>query len=118
MTATEAPNPNPQHDPAFLTLGEQSCPEKETGRDLLVRLGYDVPENEMEYLRKTFAYYCQRTLHSAALSFTILVKVGQLCWKTDYVWDWFMEAVKTDLYDREGTTHLGMPGVSACDTGG
>lgn len=52
---------------------------------------------------------CQRTLHAMPLSFTILAKVGQLCWKTDYVWDWFMEGVKADLFNREGTTPLGAP---------
>jgi len=77
-------------------------------RDLLLHLGYEIRENATEYLRKTFAYYCQRTLHAMPLSFTILAKVGQLCWKTDYVWDWFMEGVKADLFNREGTTPLGV----------
>ena len=66
------------------------------------------PLPNLSHLPSTPRYYCQRTLHSMPLSFTILARIGQLCWKTDYVWDWFMEAVKADLFNREGTTHLGV----------
>ena len=49
-----------------------------------------------------------RTSHGSTLSFTVMAKIAQMCGRADFEWEWFMEAAKSDIYDRQGTTHEGI----------
>ena len=43
---------------------------------MLAQLGYYVPENEVEFLRKNYDFYCPRTSHIMPLTYSVLTKVG------------------------------------------
>jgi trehalose/maltose hydrolase-like predicted phosphorylase/beta-phosphoglucomutase-like phosphatase (HAD superfamily) len=70
-------------------------------------LGYEI-EDDIAFLRKNYDYYLARTSHGSTLSFTVMAKIAQMCGRADFEWEWFMEAAKSDIYDRQGTTHEGI----------
>jgi len=71
------------------------------------RLGINTGD-DIAFLRRNYDYYLARTSHGSTLSFTVMATIAKLCGRADFEWEWFMEAAKSDLYDRQGTTHEGI----------
>eukprot|EP01012_Entosiphon_sulcatum_P023529 TRINITY_DN2859_c0_g1_i3.p1 TRINITY_DN2859_c0_g1~~TRINITY_DN2859_c0_g1_i3.p1 ORF type:complete len:1522 (+),score=289.37 TRINITY_DN2859_c0_g1_i3:34-4566(+) len=83
-------------------------PVSEVGR-ILRNIGhYTHLENDLEFLRRNFDYYEQRTSNGAIMSYTVHAKIAFLLHQADYAWSWFLEACKADLYDTDGTTGEGV----------
>jgi trehalose/maltose hydrolase-like predicted phosphorylase len=70
---------------------------------ILRQLGYTV-EDEIELLRRNYEYYEPRTSHGSTLSKVVHAVVASYTHQADAVWDWFTEAMRSDIYDTQGGT--------------
>ncbi|MFW6363981.1 MAG: glycoside hydrolase family 65 protein [Spirochaeta sp.] len=80
--------------------------------EVLRQLGYTVKE-PMEMLRKNYHYYEKRTSHGSTLSLICHAVVASYMHEDEIAQQWFQEALKSDIYDRQGGTtpegiHLGV----------
>jgi len=83
-------------------------------KNIFERLGYDFPSDMLE---KNYKYYIKRTSHGSTLSKVVHCFVSQGLKKSGDFWNWFMEVLKSDIYDTQGGTtpegiHAGVMGGS------
>lgn len=75
-------------------------------KDIFERLGYSIGK---DIIRKNYDYYIKRTSHGSTLSRVVHCYLAHMLGRTKEAWDWFIEVLKSDIYDtREGTTHEGI----------
>jgi trehalose/maltose hydrolase-like predicted phosphorylase/ActR/RegA family two-component response regulator len=83
-------------------------------KDLFQRLGYDF---SYELLKKNYEYYIRRTSHGSTLSKVVHCYVAYLVGKLQESWQWFLDVLRSDIYDIQGGTtpegiHMGVMGGS------
>ncbi|MCF8388751.1 MAG: hypothetical protein K9G47_12790, partial [Bacteroidales bacterium] len=73
-------------------------------KDTLNRMGYKIKDG-LELLKKNYQYYLKRTSHGSTLSYVVHSALLKYL-KLDSIdrWEWFMNALKSDLYDTQGGT--------------
>lgn len=72
---------------------------------ILKRLGHNV-SNAEKLLRQNYEYYEQRTSHGSTLSKVVHAVISSYIHAGNTVWDWFMEAMRSDIYDTQGGTTI------------
>ncbi|WP_035104433.1 beta-phosphoglucomutase family hydrolase [Desulfohalovibrio reitneri] len=72
---------------------------------ILEQLGYPV-EDPYELLRVNYDYYKPRTSHGSTLSKVVHAVVSNFINRTESAWDWFLEAMRSDLFDTQGGTTI------------
>jgi len=77
-------------------------------------LGY---EFNRAVLKKNYQYYIRRTSHGSTLSKVVHCYVSSLLGRKVEAWDWYLEVLKSDIYDTQGGTtpegiHAGVMGGS------
>ena len=77
-------------------------PPREVKR-ILEQLGYDIGD-AIELLKKNYDYYVRRTSHGSTLSKVVHAIISGYADAEDTVWNWFMEAMRSDIYDTQGGT--------------
>ena len=84
-------------------------------KHILELMGYHIGD-ELEFMRKNYNYYIQRTSHGSTLSFVVHSAI-LIYLKDSYddMWNWFLTALKSDIYDLQGGTtregiHAGLMG--------
>jgi len=70
---------------------------------ILRELGHDV-DDPLELLRKNYDYYEPRTSHGSTLSKVVHAVVSYFIHSDEGTWRWFVEAMKSDVYDTQGGT--------------
>ncbi|MFC1632146.1 response regulator [Candidatus Omnitrophota bacterium] len=83
-------------------------------KDLLYRLGYRF---NREMLKRNYDYYMSRTSHGSTLSKVVHCYIAHLLGKAQEAEEWFLEVLKSDVYDTQGGTtpegiHTGVMGAS------
>lgn len=83
-------------------------------KEIFIRLGYTF---DKEILNKNYDYYVQRTSHGSTLSKVVHCYLAHLLGRSHEAWEWFMEVLKSDIYDTQGGTtpegiHCGVMGGS------
>ncbi|UCD16033.1 MAG: response regulator [Candidatus Omnitrophota bacterium] len=83
-------------------------------KDLFNRLGFRFDKDMM---KKNYDYYISRTTHGSTLSKVVHCYVSHLVKGTRQSWKWFLEVLKSDIYDTQGGTtpegiHMGVMGGS------
>ncbi len=83
-------------------------------KDVFRRLGYKF-DNSL--LKKNYEYYIKRTSHGSTLSRVVHCYVASLLGKSNESWRYFLEILKSDIYDTQGGTtpegiHVGVMGGS------
>jgi len=83
-------------------------------RDLFRRLGYYF---DRDTLRINYDYYIKRTSHGSTLSKVVHGYLSHVLGKNAESWRWFMNVMKSDMYDTQGGTtpegvHIGVMGGS------
>ncbi len=68
-------------------------------------------------LKKNYDYYIKRTSHGSTLSKVVHCFISQKVGKVKAFWNWFIEVLKSDIYDTQGGTttegiHAGVMGGS------
>ncbi|HDZ77563.1 MAG TPA: response regulator, partial [Candidatus Omnitrophica bacterium] len=81
---------------------------------ILKRLGYKF---DREIFRKNYEYHIRRTSHGSTLSKVVHSYLASLLNRGDEVWDWYLDVLKSDIYDTQGGTtpegiHTGVMGGS------
>ncbi|MDA3915431.1 MAG: beta-phosphoglucomutase family hydrolase [Deltaproteobacteria bacterium] len=72
---------------------------------ILARLGYPVKDS-LEFLKRNYEYYEQRTSHGSTLSKVVHAVVSSYIHAGDTAWEWFFEAMESDVNDTQGGTTL------------
>ncbi len=57
-----------------------------------------------ETLKKNYDYYIKRTSHGSTLSKVVHCYVAHLLGREGEAWQWFLEVLKSDIYDTQGGT--------------
>jgi trehalose/maltose hydrolase-like predicted phosphorylase len=71
---------------------------------MLERMGYE-PGDPRELLKKNYNYYIARCSHGSTLSYVVHASILKyLKSMRTTQWQWFMEALKSDVYDTQGGT--------------
>lgn len=70
---------------------------------ILKKLGYQVGD-PIKMLKKNYDYYEQRTSHGSTLSKVVHAVISGYMAAGDTAWDWFVEAMQSDIYDTQGGT--------------
>lgn len=70
---------------------------------ILCQLGHEVQE-PAEFLRRNYEYYVQRTSHGSTLSKVVHGVVAGHFESGPTVWNWFMESLRSDIFDTQGGT--------------
>ncbi|MFC1590329.1 glycoside hydrolase family 65 protein [Candidatus Omnitrophota bacterium] len=83
-------------------------------KELFRRLGYRF---DRTMLRKNYDYYVKRTSHGSTLSKVVHCYLAFLLGKSQEAWSWFLEVLKSDIFDTQGGTtpegiHVGVMGGS------
>lgn len=83
-------------------------------KKLFQSLGHRFNKNK---LRSNYEYYIKRTTHGSTLSKVVHCYIANLLGKGEESWKWFMEVLKSDIYDTQGGTttegiHTGVMGGS------
>jgi len=70
-----------------------------------------------ETLKKNYDYYIKRTSHGSTLSKVVHCYVAHLLGRESEAWQWFLEVLRSDIYDTQGGTtpegiHAGVMGGS------
>jgi len=73
-------------------------------KHILEIMGYHIGD-ELEFMRKNYEYYVKRTSHGSTLSYVVHSAILKYLdtHKKD-MWEWFQEALKSDMYDTQGGT--------------
>ncbi|CCH49972.1 beta-phosphoglucomutase family hydrolase [Pseudodesulfovibrio piezophilus] len=79
--------------------------EPEEVARILEQLGYAV-ENPLDLLKKNYDFYEQRTSHGSTLSKVVHAVIAKYIYSSDICWDWFMEAMHSDIEDTQGGTTI------------
>jgi trehalose/maltose hydrolase-like predicted phosphorylase len=77
--------------------------EPEEVSRILTQLGYDVGD-PIELLKKNYEYYVARTSHGSTLSKIVHTVIACYVHGCDQAWQWFQEAMESDIYDTQGGT--------------
>ncbi len=73
---------------------------------ILRRLGHHIP-NSKEFLRRNYEYYEGRTSHGSTLSKIVHAAISRdMGMGSEKMWDWFMQALESDINDTQGGTTL------------
>ena len=72
---------------------------------ILKRLGYRV-DDAVELLKVNYDYYQKRTSHGSTLSKVVHAVISSYIHASDTPWEWFMEALKSDIFDTQGGTTI------------
>jgi beta-phosphoglucomutase family hydrolase len=70
---------------------------------ILKQLGYAV-DDPIALLKRNYQYYEQRTSHGSTLSKVVHAVLSSYMSAKETAWDWFVEAMKSDIYDTQGGT--------------
>ncbi len=76
----------------------------EIGR-IFKQLGYKV-DDAVEFLKINYDYYAKRTSHGSTLSKVVHAVISSYIHASDTPWEWFMEALKSDMFDTQGGTTI------------
>ncbi len=77
-------------------------PPEEVAR-ILNKLGYSVGD-PIALVQKNYEYYEQRTSHGSTLSKVVHAVISSYMEAQDTAWEWFVEAMMSDIYDTQGGT--------------
>jgi len=77
-------------------------PPEEVAR-ILNKLGYSV-DDPIRFMQKNYEYYEQRTSHGSTLSKVVHAVISSYMDAPDIAWEWFTEAMMSDIYDTQGGT--------------
>jgi beta-phosphoglucomutase family hydrolase len=77
-------------------------PPEEVKR-ILEQLGHEVGD-AMELLRRNYDFYLKRTSHGSTLSKVVHAAIAKDMGVEELTWRWFLEAMKSDIYDSQGGT--------------
>ncbi|WP_147822169.1 beta-phosphoglucomutase family hydrolase [Salidesulfovibrio onnuriiensis] len=72
---------------------------------ILTQLGHEV-DDPIKLLRSNYDYYEQRTSHGSTLSKVVHSVIAGHIYPSNVAWDWFMEAMRSDIYDTQGGTTI------------
>lgn len=79
--------------------------EPEEVARILNQLGYSV-DDPLKLLKDNYDYYEQRTSHGSTLSKVVHAVISKYIYSSDISWDWFMEAMHSDIEDTQGGTTI------------
>jgi len=79
--------------------------EPEEVARILCQLGYKV-DDPQELLKVNYDYYEQRTSHGSTLSKVVHAVISRYIYPSEISWDWFMEAMRSDIGDTQGGTTI------------
>jgi beta-phosphoglucomutase family hydrolase len=74
----------------------------EIGR-IFRQLGYKV-DDAIKFLKVNYDYYEKRTSHGSTLSKVVHAVISSYIHASDTPWKWFMDALKSDIFDTQGGT--------------
>ena len=77
-------------------------PPEEVAR-ILNKLGCSV-DDPIRLMQKNYEYYEQRTSHGSTLSKVVHAVISSYMEAQDTAWEWFTEAMISDIYDTQGGT--------------
>jgi len=83
----------------FYVLGHEAV------KTILNSLGYTV-DDAIKLLKNNYEYYETRTSHGSTLSKVVHAVISGYIYAGNTAWDWFMEAMKSDIFDTQGGTTL------------
>jgi trehalose/maltose hydrolase-like predicted phosphorylase len=74
--------------------------------EVLRKMGYTV-DDPYEFLRRNYEYYVKRTSHGSTLSYVVHAAIlTYLPGNEKDMCHWFLEALRSDIYDTQGGTTL------------
>nr|MBL0731747.1 beta-phosphoglucomutase family hydrolase [Desulfobacterales bacterium] len=73
--------------------------------NILNRLGYKI-DDPLDILKKNYDFYEKRTSHGSTLSKVVHAVVSSYIHSGGTAWDWFLESIKSDIYDTQGGTTI------------
>lgn len=79
-----------------------TLPPEEVTR-ILEQLGHDV-NDPIKFLRRNYEFYERRTSHGSTLSKVVHAIIASYISTPDVVWNWFMDAMRSDIMDTQGGT--------------
>ncbi|MBC16788.1 MAG: beta-phosphoglucomutase [Desulfovibrio sp.] len=79
--------------------------EPEEVARILNQLGYKV-DDPLKLLKDNYDFYEQRTSHGSTLSKVVHAVISKYIYSTEVSWDWFMEAMHSDIFDTQGGTTI------------
>jgi HAD superfamily hydrolase (TIGR01509 family) len=83
----------------FYVLGPEAV------KTILNSLGYKV-DDAIKLLKNNYEYYEARTTHGSTLSKVVHAVISGYIYAGNMAWDWFLEAMKSDIFDTQGGTTL------------
>ncbi len=73
-------------------------------KEILEGMNYEVGD-AFDFLRKNYDYYFKRTSHGSTLSYVVHAAILKYLEDGKYGrWEWFMNAMESDIYDTQGGT--------------
>ncbi|BDQ33640.1 beta-phosphoglucomutase family hydrolase [Pseudodesulfovibrio portus] len=72
---------------------------------ILTQLGHKVAD-PIKLLKANYDFYEQRTSHGSTLSKVVHAVISKYIYPSDVSWDWFMEAMASDIRDTQGGTTI------------
>ncbi len=72
---------------------------------VMTQLGYKV-RNPITFLKRNYEYYEGRTSHGSTLSKVVHALLSSYIYSGDTAWQWFLEAMESDINDTQGGTTL------------
>lgn len=79
--------------------------EPEEVARILRQLGYKI-DDPLKLLKVNYDFYEQRTSHGSTLSKVVHAVISRYIYPSDITWDWFMEAMHSDIDDTQGGTTI------------
>ncbi|BCS88283.1 beta-phosphoglucomutase family hydrolase [Pseudodesulfovibrio sediminis] len=70
---------------------------------ILTQLGHNV-DNPLSLLEANYDFYEKRTSHGSTLSKVVHAVISKYIYSSEISWDWFMEAMESDINDTQGGT--------------
>jgi len=77
--------------------------EPEEVARILNQLGYKI-DDPLKLLKDNYDFYEQRTSHGSTLSKVVHAVISKYIYSSEISWDWFMEAMHSDIEDTQGGT--------------
>ena len=79
--------------------------EPEEVARILTQLGHPV-DDPIQLLKTNYDFYEQRTSHGSTLSKVVHAVISRYIYPSEISWDWFMEAMRSDIEDTQGGTTI------------
>ncbi len=73
--------------------------------NILRKLGHDI-KDPLAFLSANYDYYEKRTSHGSTLSKVVHAVISSYIHAGDTAWEWFLEAMRSDLMDSQGGTTI------------